>query len=75
MAKITKTGELREFLCSAINMVANGTMDAEKARNITKLASQVNESMYVEVKVAKTKIELGQESSKFGSLIVGEELE
>lgn len=55
MAKITNTGQLRDFLCSAINAVGNGTMDAEKARNITKLAGQVNESLYAEVKVAKTK--------------------
>ena len=52
MAKITTTGDLRDFLCSAINSVANGTMDVEKARNITKLAGQVNESFYSEVKVA-----------------------
>ena len=73
MAKITNTGELRAFLCSAINSVANGTMDVEEARNITKLAGQVNESLYAEVKVAKTKIELGQEAAKFGSLELGED--
>jgi len=68
MAKITNTGELREFLCQAINMVANGQMDTEKARNITKLAAQVNESLYSEVKVQKTKIELGHEADRFGLL-------
>ena len=51
MAKITNAGELREFLCLAINNVANGTLDAGKARDIVKLASQVNESLYAEVKV------------------------
>ena len=71
MAKITNTGELRAFLCSAINAVGNGTMDAEKARNITKLAGQVNESLYAEVKVAKTKIELGVEADKMGGLELG----
>jgi|TARA_R110000824_G_scaffold192484_4_gene374696 hypothetical protein len=70
MAKITTTGDLREFLCSAINAVANGTMDADKARNITKLAGQVNESFYSEVKVAKTQIELGREASSLGNLEV-----
>jgi hypothetical protein len=71
MAKITNTGQLRDFLCAAINAVGNGTMDAEKARNITKLAGQVNESLYAEVKVAKTKIELGVEADKIGSLMLG----
>jgi len=68
MAKITKTSELREYLCSAINMVGNGTMDAEKARNIVKIAGQINESLYAEVKVARTKIELGKAADEFGEL-------
>ena len=68
MAKITKTGELRELLCSAINSVANGTMDVEKARNITKLAGQVNESLYAEVKVKRMQVEMKQASSEFGEL-------
>lgn len=72
MAKITSTGELREFLCMAINSVANGTMDTEKARNITKLAAQVNESLYSEVKVAKLSLELGRQSGAFGALALKE---
>jgi len=72
MAKITTTGELREFLCSSINSVANGTLDTDKARNITKLAGQVNESFYAEVKVAKTQVELGNETAKLGELMVAE---
>ncbi len=72
MAKITNAGKLREFLCSSINAVGNGTMSTDKARDITRLAAQVNESLYAEVKVAKTQIELGKEASKFGSLPLGE---
>ena len=68
MAQIKNTSELRSFLCKSINMVANGTMETEKARNITKMAAQINESMYAEVKVARTQRELGQESAKFGEL-------
>ena len=68
MAKINTTGDLREFLCSAINSVANGTMDTDKARNITKLAAQVNESFYSEIKIAKVMIETGKEASKLGEL-------
>ena len=68
MSKITSTGELREFLCNSINSVANGTMSANKARDITKLAGQVNESLYSEVKVARLQIELKKEAARFGSL-------
>ena len=75
MAKITNTGQLRAFLCSAINGVANGTMAIDKASNITKLAAQINESLYSEVKVARTQKELGRESEKFGALSLEESLE
>jgi len=71
MAKITNTGELREFLCSAINGVANGTFDVNKAKEVTKIAAQINESLYAEVKVAKTQIDLGNEAAKFGELKLG----
>ncbi len=71
MSKITKTGELRAFLCQAINGVANGTFDIKKAREITKLASQINDSLYAEVRVARTQIELGKEVDKIGDLKLG----
>jgi hypothetical protein len=71
MAKITTAGELRQFLCSAINAVGNGTMDTDKARNITKLAAQVTENIYAEAKVAKLQLELGAESERFGELQLG----
>ena len=72
MSKITNSGELRDFLCSAINGVANGTFDIKKAREVTKLAAQVTENMYAEVRVAKTQLELGAVAAKFGSLPLGE---
>lgn len=68
MAKITTTGDLREFLASAINSVANGTMDTDKARNITKLAAQVNESFYAEIKIMKVHVEIGKEYEALGQL-------
>lgn len=75
MAKITTSGGLREFLCSAINSVGNGTMETDKARNITKLAAQVTENLYAEAKIAKLQVELGAEASKFGSLNLGQPVE
>ena len=44
MAAINTTGDLRKFLCNSISSVANGTMDIAKAREVTKLGGQVNES-------------------------------
>jgi hypothetical protein len=70
MAAINTTGDLRKFLCNSINSVANGTMDIAKAREVTKLAGQVNESFYSEVKVARLQIDLKEESDKLGSLLV-----
>ena len=70
MAAINTTGDLRKFLCSSITSVANGTMDISKARDVTKLAGQVNESFYSEVKVARLQIDLKEESDKLGSLPV-----
>lgn len=71
MSKIRTSGDLREFLCSAINSVANGTMETNKARDITKLAAQVTENLYAEAKIAKLQIDLGAEASKFGQMNLG----
>ena len=70
MAAINTTGDLRKFLCNSISSVANGTMDIAKAREGTKLAGQVNESFYSEVKVARLQIDLKEEADKLGSLPV-----
>jgi len=71
MAKITTTGELRSFLCSTLNGISNGTIDADKARNIVKIAGQINESFYAEVKVARLKIDLDTEIADVGELKIG----
>ncbi len=70
MAAINTAGDLRKFLCNSINSVANGTMDISKAREVTKLAGQVNESFYSEVKVARLQMDMEKEVNKLGSLPV-----
>ena len=70
MAAINTAGDLRKFLCNSINSVANGTMDISKAREATKLAGQVNESFYSEVKVARLQMDMEKEVHKLGSLPV-----
>jgi hypothetical protein len=72
MAAINTAGDLRKFLCSSINSVANGTMDINKAKEVTKLAGQVNESFYSEVKVARLQLDMQQEVYKLGSLPVSQ---
>ena len=68
MGKITTVGELRDYLSQTIIAVGNGTIDVDKAKNITKLAAQINESFYSEIKVAKVMTELGNVADKMGRL-------
>lgn len=65
------TGELRDFLATMMVGVKNGDLDIEKARNITKLAGQINESFYAEVKVAKVRAEAGEVMPKLGMMDIG----
>ena len=71
MDKITNSGEMRAFLCNMIHDVEQGKITAETARSIIKVSAQVNESLYSEVKVAKTQVELGEQAAKFGKLSLG----
>ncbi len=66
MSNITTSGELREYLCAAISGVVNGTLDPDKARNITKLASQINKSFNSDVKIAKVLMESGKLAGELG---------
>lgn len=56
---IKTTGELRDFLAAMMVGVKNGDFDLDKARMVAKLAGQINESFYAEVKVAKVLAEAG----------------
>lgn len=68
---IKTTGQLRDFLAMMMVGVKNGDLDLDKARNITKLAGQINESFYAEVKVAKVRAEAGQIMPQLGDMRVG----
>jgi len=70
-SKIKTTGELRDFLAEMMVDVKNGSLDLDKARNITKLAGQINESFYAEIKVAKIRAEAGEVMTGLGAMIVG----
>lgn len=69
--KIKNTGELREFLATMMLGVKNGDLDLDKASRITKLAGQINESFYAEIKVAKVRAEAGQALTPLGTMLIG----
>jgi len=69
--KIKTTGELREFLSALLLDVKNGTLELDKASRITKLAGQINENFYAEIKVSKVLLEAGSAVNKFGELPIG----
>lgn len=69
--KIKTTGELRDFLANMMIGVKNGDIDLDKASRITKLAGQINESFYAEIKVAKIRAEAGEELIDLGAMVVG----
>ena len=69
---IQTTGQLRDFLASMMVGVKNGDLDIDKASRITKLAGQINESLYAEVKVAKVRLEAGIAMGALGAMKVGE---
>lgn len=75
MAKIQTTGQLREFLATMLLGVKNGDVDQEKARGITKMAAQINESFYSEIKIAKVQLEAGKKITDLGALPIGEKPE
>ncbi len=69
--RIKTTGELRDFLCTMIVGVKDGVVGIDKASSITKLAGQINESLYAEIKTARLAVDLGQETAKLGALTIG----
>jgi hypothetical protein len=51
--------------------VKDGDISIDKASRITKLAGQINESLYAEVKVAKVRLEAGIVMGELGAMRVG----
>jgi len=70
-ATIKTTGQLRDFLVNMMLGVKNGQLDLDKASRVTKLAAQINESMYAEIKTAKIRAEAGEAMPKIGDMPVG----
>lgn len=68
----TKTGEMREALMDAIEMVKTKRMDPQSATAIAKLAAQVSLSLQVEANLRASSI-LGPKPPILGSLPIGDE--
>jgi len=66
--EIKTTGDLRNFLALAMEDVKGGFLDLDKASRITKLAGQINESFYAEIKTARIRTEMGEEKHALGQL-------
>lgn len=69
--KIKTTGELRAFLSDMLIGIKNGDIEPDKARNITKMAGQINESFYAEIKVAKIRADAGEKLTGLGNMPIG----
>lgn len=69
--KIETSGQIREFLIGIMVGVKEGHVGINEASRITKLAAQVNESLYAEIKIAKVHLEAGKQAAGFGDLPLG----
>lgn len=69
--KIKTTGELRTFLADLLANVASGNADLDAARAMVKVAAQINESFYSEIKAAQVDIEAGKTARDLGELPIG----
>lgn len=70
--QIETTGSLRESLAQTIRDVYTGNIDNDRASRITKLAGQINESFYAEIKVARVRAEAGHAMGELGSMKIGD---
>lgn len=67
-AKIETMGQLRQFLANSILGVRDGDLKVAEATAIKHMASEINEAMYAEVKVARLQKDLQREIKEFGKL-------
>lgn len=65
---IQTTGDLRQFLAGMLTAIQNGDLPVDRASQITKMAGQINESFYSEVKVWSVRKAAGDADTKLGTL-------
>jgi len=70
-SRIRTTGQLRNYLAKVLLDVSEGRIDPDKGRTIVKVAAQINESFYSEVKIASVQHEAGKVFAELGNLELG----
>ena len=68
---ITSSGDFREFLSGIMIGIKNGHIKPEEASSIVRVAQQVNESFYSEIKMKQVSQALGERVYALGALPVG----
>jgi len=71
-ASIDTTGKLREFMANMMLAIRDEQINDTAAARIIKMAGQINESFYSEVKTGKVRIEAGKTMHELGKLPIGE---
>lgn len=71
--EIKTTGQLRKFLAETMCQVKSGEIDIDRAGRITKLAGQINESFYAEMKVVKLRADAGEVMVGLGALKIDQD--
>lgn len=74
-SKIQTAGQLRIFLCNMILGIKNGDIEINKATQITKMAEQITNSLYSEMKMQQLQIQAGNKHYLIGQLPLGDEEE
>jgi hypothetical protein len=67
--QLRTAGDLRAFLAEVLVGIRDGSIDANKANSISKVAAQINQSMATEVATKLKLKDLGQEAA--GEMLIG----
>ena len=71
MAQIKTAGDLRSFLADVLVDIRAGSIDADQASAISKVAAQINNSLAVEVNTALRLASMGKDHPVAGSMRIG----
>jgi hypothetical protein len=69
---IQTAGQLRQFLCNMILGIKNGDLELNKATQITKMAEQITNSLYSEMKMQQLQIAAGRQYEAIGQMALGD---
>lgn len=72
MPGIKTSGDFRGFLTDIMIGIRDGTVEADDANAIARVASQVNQSLAVEVKAAVELQRLGKDASPAGAMQIAD---